>query len=268
VTSSGSAPVPVWWITGASDGIGRALAFAAVSAGAKVVLTARREERLAGIVRELGEDRAASLPADVTTADPDVLTTQAEAIFGPVSVFVANAGVTQRATALDTRIHVVREIMELNFFAPVALTGAVAPRMVQRGRGSLVYVSSLAGHVGTPLRSTYSASKHALQGWTESLRAELAGTGVRVTVVAPGYIQTNISLNARSGDGSAYGRMGHGNRNGLSAEVCAVRMLRAIQAGQDEVFIGGREVWAVYLHRLWPGLVRRYLPGAAPHDEG
>ena len=255
------------WITGASDGIGAALARVLAARGARLVLTARRREKLDEVAASCGSDQVHVLPADLLEADADALAAEAATLLGGgVDVLVANAGQGQRGTAIDTDMAVVRRLMELNFFAPVALTKAVLPGMVARGTGRIAVTSSLAGHIGTPLRSSYSASKHAVEGYFESLRAELHGTGVGVTVIAPGYINTEISKHAASGDGSAHGRVGLGNVQGLSAQVCAERMARALERDRDHAFIAGREVAAIYVKRLSPWLVRRFLPGAAPPD--
>jgi len=256
----------VVWITGASDGIGAALAVSLARRGARLVLTARRREKLLQVASQCGAAEVHVLPADLLQVDVQELAHKAASLAGPVDVLVANAGRSQRATALDTEMDVVRGLMELNFFVPVALTRAVVPGMVERGRGRVLVTSSLAGHIGTPLRSTYSASKFAIEGFYESLRAELHGTGVGVSIVAPGYIDTAISRKAASADGSEHGRVGKGNAEGLPVERCAQVMARALERDRDHVFVGGSEVYATYLKRLWPGLVRRFLPRAAPPD--
>lgn len=256
----------VVWITGASDGIGAALAVAMARRGARLILTARREEKLRAVALRCGDAQVEVLPADLLEVDPHALAARAEALLGPIDVLVANAGQGQRGTALGTEMDVVRRLMELNFFAPVALTRAVVPGMVERGIGRVVVTSSLAGQIGTPLRSTYAASKHAIEGWYEALRAELHGTGVGVTVVAPGYVNTAITTRAASDDGSAYGGRGQGNAEGMSAERCAERMARAIERERNHIMIAGREVAGVYIKRWAPWLVRRMLHRAAPTD--
>jgi len=256
----------VVWITGASDGIGAALARALSAEGARLVLTARNRDKLQAVAEACTE--AAVIPADLANeADFEALAQRAIQAFGHLDALVNNAGVGQRGTALDTALPVVREIMEINFFAPVALTQAVVPHFIERGSGRVAVTSSLAGFIGTPARSTYAASKHAVQGWFESLRAELHGTGVGVTVFVPGYIRTDISLKAKRSDGSSYGRMAAGNAGGISADDCAARMVDALAAGRDEVVIAGREKYGVLLKRLAPGLVRRYLHRAVPEAE-
>lgn len=258
----------VVWITGASDGIGAALARVLAAEGASLLLTARRREALDEVALSCAPAQVRVLPADLMDLDSlPALAAQAEAAFGRIDVLVNNAGISQRALALDTRVEVVQEIMTLNFFAPVALTRLVLPAMLERGTGTIAVTSSVAGHVGTPLRSSYCASKHAVQGWFDSLRAELHGTGVGVTILSPGYIQTDIAMKARTADGSQNGRRGKGNMRGLTAEHCAERMARALAQGKREIFIGGPEVVAVYLKRWAPGLIARFIHRAAPADE-
>ena len=153
-----------------------------------------------------------------------------------------------------------RRLLELNFFAPVLLTQALTPRMVQRGRGHVAVVSSVMGKFATPNRSGYAASKHALHGYFDALRAELSGTGVGVTMACPGYVHTDVSRNALTGDGSPLGYTRENTRQGLSAQDCAGRILRAMARGRDEVVIGGaKETAATWLKRLTPGLLARIV---------
>jgi short-subunit dehydrogenase len=179
-------------------------------------------------------------------------------------VLINNAGVSQRARAIDTRLQDVRALMELNFFAPVALTNAVLPSMLARRRGRVVIVSSVAGYVGTPLRSSYAASKHAVRGYFDSLRAELHGSGIGVTVVCPGYIRTEISQHAIAEGGREHGRRDRVVEGGLAAEHCARAILKAVTKNRSELYIGGREVLAIYAKRLLPSLVERIVPSQAP----
>ena len=252
------------WLTGASAGIGRALVSPLVAAGAKVVVTARREEPLRTLVSEHGEGKVAAVVGDLT--DPTCLEdlhTRACAAFGPIDVLINNAGRSQRCSAVDTTMDEVRGLMELNFMAPVALTKLVVPGMVERGRGSVSVLSSVAGYVSTPQRSTYSASKFAVRGWFDSLRAELHETGVGVTIIVPGYIRTGIgkaAVRAATVDPAAPDPVD----KGIAPERCAERIVRALEHDEPEVRIGGKEVAAVHLARLFPGIVRRLAPRFAP----
>jgi short-subunit dehydrogenase len=156
-------------------------------------------------------------------------------------------------------MHVIRNIMEVNFFGTVALTKAVLPAMIERGQGHIVVTSSVMGKLGTRLRSTYAASKHALHGWFDSLRQEVYDQNIRVTLVCPGFIKTDITVNAIKGDGSKLGKMSKGQQNGMPAEECAKKMLAGIKKGKEELYIGGKEVWSVYLKRMSPRLLNKIL---------
>ncbi len=254
------------WITGASSGIGRALALELNARGAPVVATARREDALQALRSGCAHpERMHLLPADLLDADGwEPLAARAAELAGPVQVLINNAGISQRATAEATRMQDVRRMMELNFFAPVALTRAVLPGMRAAGHGRVVIISSVAGYVGTPLRSTYAASKHAVRGWFDSLRAELHGSGVGVTVVCPGYVSTEISQRAVGEHGVEHGKRDAVVEQGMPADQCARRIADAIERERSELLVGGKETWAVYAKRFAPGLVERLLPGQEP----
>jgi short-subunit dehydrogenase len=255
----------VVWITGASAGIGEALAEAMAAAGARLILSARRRDRLESVAARCSDAgvEARVLPLDLAelAALPD-RAARAWDMFKRIDILVNNAGVGQRAEALETSVEVDQAIMHTNYLGTVALTKAVLPRMLERGSGQIVVVSSVLGKFGVQRRSAYAASKHALHGFFDSLRCELARSGARVgiTVICPGYVHTEISTHAYRGDGSEHRRMSPGQEKGMPAEVFARRMLRAIRRDRDEAVIGGREAWAVLLKRLWPGLLNRLLP--------
>lgn len=250
------------WITGASAGIGEALAHAFHQAGAKLILSARREEELKRIQNECGgEPSARILPLDVTVAT-ELAQKAAFALelFGGIDILVNNAGVSQRSLVKDTEIDVYRKLMEVNFFGAVALTKAVLPAMIERKSGHIVVISSLVGKFGTPLRSGYAAAKHALHGFFDSLRAEVGRDGIKVTLVCPGFIRTDVSLNALRGDGSLHAKMDSGQANGMPPEECATQTLRAVAAGKEEVTIGSRrDRNAVYLKRFFPGVFSKRI---------
>lgn len=246
----------VVWITGASSGIGEALAVQAAAEGAKVILSARREAELQRVKAACASgSRVAVLPLDLTDFDADAALMKAESFFGSVDVLVNNAGISQRSTVLDTDMAVYRRIFELDFFACVALTKAVLPGMVTKKRGQLVTISSVVGYVGTPLRSGYAAAKHALHGFYDALRAEVWREGVQVTLVCPGFIKTNVSLNAITGDGGKHGLMDTGQLHGMSPAECARQIWAAVAAGREEVLVGAKEAAFVRLKRYLPGLM-------------
>lgn len=250
------------WITGASSGIGRALALEMARRGAHLLLSARRLELLnaaAEACRAHG-GKVAILPFDLADAARlrDVAA-EAEARVGPVDILAAVAGVGQRGLALETDLAVARTIMDVDFWGAVELTRAVAPGMIKRGRGQIVALSGVLGKFGAPRRSAYSASKHALHGWFESLREETLGTGLEITLLVPGWVRTEISEKALEADGSPHGELDSGQAGGISPEECARRALPAIVKGVPEQLIGGVECGGVYLNRLWPGLFKRLL---------
>ena len=245
----------VVWITGASGGLGEALAISASRRGARLVLSARRGEELQR-VRALCADPAqvAVLPLDLLAFDAEAARAAAEAFFGPIDVLVNNAGISQRSAVVDTQMDVYRRILELDFFAPVALSKAVIPGMRARGRGQLVTISSVVGKVGTPQRSGYAAAKHALHGFFDAARAELARDGLRVTLVCPGYVRTQMSINAVTGDGRAHAKMDPGQVSGMDALRAADKIWRGVERGREELYLG-REQAIIYLKRWCPALV-------------
>lgn len=250
------------WITGASSGIGEALAKAFHASGAKLVLTARRESELARVQAACGGEAVTrTLPADLTQASQLAQTARAaEAVFSGLDMVVHNAGISQRSLVKDTDPSVDRRIMELNFFAPVILTKALLPEMLERGSGHIVVISSLVGKFGTPLRSAYAASKHALHGFFDSMRAEVGRNGIKVTIVCPGYIRTQVSLHALVGSGAEHGKTDASIANGMDPDQCAAQILRKLAKGKKEIYVAaGREKYAVYLKRFTPGLFDRLV---------
>ena len=244
----------VVWITGASSGIGEAMAYEASAAGAKLVLSARRQAELERVRSACAyPQNVAVLPADLTNFDAESLHERAVACFGPIDVLVNNAGISQRSSVIDTGLAVYRRIFELDFFAPVALTKAVLPGMSARGFGHIVAISSVVGYLGTPQRSGYAAAKHAVQGFFDSVRAESWRSGVKVTIVCPGYIRTNVSINAITASGESHGLMDRGQEKGMDARLCARKVWSAVAADREEIVIG-KEALAVLVKRFAPRL--------------
>lgn len=251
----------VVWVTGASSGIGEALARRFARRGARVILSSRREDRLDAVRRACDDpERHVVLPLDLARPEAmDEVAREALDRCGRVDVMVHNGGISQRSLAEATALEVDRRILDVDYLAPVALTKALLPSMLERGSGRFVVISSLVGKIGTPLRSSYSGAKHALHGFFDSLRAEVHDRGVRVTVVCPGFIRTEVSIHALTGDGTPQGTMDRAQSRGMSPEACAGRIVRALERDEDEVLVGGKEVWAVRLERFFPGLFRRLI---------
>jgi short-subunit dehydrogenase len=253
----------VIWITGASSGIGAALAMKLRGAGARLILSARRVELLEEVRRRCGSEGVALLPLDLARADTlQEKVSAARAVYGTIDVLVNNAGITQRAAAVETKLSTVRTIMETNFFGTVSLTTEVVRSMIEEKKpGQVVVVTSLVGKFGAPLRSTYSASKHALHGYFDALRAEVAGHGIGVLLVVPGFIRTELSRTALRADGSYYGISDTALERGMSPDLAADRIVAALCAGKEEVTVGldARTWLALKLKRFAPGLLSRML---------
>ncbi|XP_039292780.1 dehydrogenase/reductase SDR family protein 7-like [Nilaparvata lugens] len=232
-------------ITGASSGLGEALAHSFYKAGCKVILTARREKELARVKNDL-----LSLHPTVPTYPPVALlldiskledipkyVSEVLAIHKNVDILVNNAGISYRGDVMSTKLEVDEQVMAVNYFGTVALTKALLPQMVEGNGGHIVAVSSVQGRIAVPHRSAYAASKHALQAFFDSLRAELAGSNVKVTVVSPGYIKTNLSLNAVTGSGEVYGEMDETTASGYSPEMVANKIVVSVAKQKNEVVI-------------------------------
>lgn len=250
------------WITGASSGIGEALAYSFHATGARLILSARREEELRRVQETCGgEPDTRILPLDVSQAGELAgKAQQAVDMFGGIDILVMNAGISQRSLTRDTDDSVYRRLMEVNFFGPEALTRAVLPSMLARKSGHIVVISSIAGRFGVPLRSGYSATKFALHGFYEALRAEESKNGILVTLVCPGFIRTGISLSALKGDGSKHAKMDADLASGMPADECARQILRGVAARKKEITIGApREKMMVYAKRFFPGLLARMV---------
>ncbi len=255
----------VVWITGASSGIGEATAYAFAKAGAKLVLSARRIEELNRVKNNIDETNVLVLPMDMENlADLPSKVEEVLARFGRIDILFNNAGISQRSSVEETEMEVYHKIMNLNFFGVVALTKAVLPQMRNQKSGVIVTTSSLSGKLSTPMRSGYCASKHALHGFFDALRAEVYRDNIQITLICPGYIQTNISYNAVSGDGTKFGKLDNNQANGMAVETCAEKILDAVYRQKEEVYMGGKEVLGVYLKRFFPRLlskiVRKQMP--------
>lgn len=247
----------VVWITGASSGIGAALAQVWAAQGARLVLSARRVDELERVRKSLPRaEEHLVLPLDM--AQPDGFAAAVERVTsecGRLDVLVNNAGITQRSRVMDTSMEVDRRILEVDFFGVVGLTRQVLPWMKAQGTGQLVIISSLVGELPTPKRAAYSAAKHALHGWFEALRAE-EHEWLKILMVMPGFVRTQVSINALEGDGRAHGQMDDYQAAGMAPEVCAARIVKAVHQGRASVIIAGRERLGVYLKRLCPPLYR------------
>lgn len=226
----------VVWITGASSGIGAALARDLAGRGAHLVLSGRDETRLAEVAKDCGDTLI--LPFDVR--DEAALanaTAKAIAWKGGVDLAFANAGVSQRSRALNTDMQVYRDIIDIDLTSQIAFSQSLIGHMVERGSGALAFISSIAGKVGVPMRTAYSAVKFGLAGYGDALRAELSQTGVKVHMIYPGSVATNVARNALVGDGAKRDTSDKAIDEGIPAAGAARTMLDGIANGEREILV-------------------------------
>ena len=250
------------WITGASAGIGEAIAKACAGEGSKLILSARREEELLRVAGETGlaAENIMILPMDMEKYDGfKDLTEKVISRFGRVDYLFNNAGVSSRALVVETPVSIDKKMMDINYMGHVALTKAVLPYMVNNKNGHLVVTSSVIGKFGTPLRSAYAASKHALHGFFDSLREEVWDHNIKVTILCPGYIRTDVSVNALNAKGEKFNKMSKFQAAGMDPDILASKILKAVLKGKREAAFGGKEVMGIYLHKFFPKLLYKNL---------
>jgi short-subunit dehydrogenase len=256
----------VVWITGASSGIGEALAYELARQGAWIILSARRKEeleRVKGNCTATAQMHIKVLPLDLSQPDTLKLSTEvAIQLFGHIDVLINNGGISQRSLGKETHLDVDRRVMEVDYFGTIGITKYLLPHLLSRKSGHIVTISSVMGKIGTPYRSGYAAAKHALHGFFDSLRAELwkECKDIHVTLICPGWIKTNITLHAMTGDGTALNKMDGSTKTGMPTSVFAIKALKAIAHKKEEVYIGGfKEGFAVLLKRFLPGTFSKVI---------
>ena len=248
----------VVWITGTSSGMGKEVAFRFAEAGARLILTALEPDLLEQVREEclrLGAKAVTNLPFDLSQTDAlPQLAQDALNAYGRIDLFYNNAGISQRGTTVETDMAVIRKVMDIDFYAPVILTKAVLPKMIEQGGGQLAVTTSIAGLFGFPLRCAYSSAKHALYGFFETLAAENYKDNIRVTIVCPGRVRTNISLHALEKDGRQHGKMDAGQAGGITAEKASRIIFKAIAKEKREKLVGSGELIMAHIKRFFPGL--------------
>ncbi|OWL85684.1 SDR family NAD(P)-dependent oxidoreductase [Halopseudomonas aestusnigri] len=244
----------VVWITGASSGIGEALARAMLAQDAEVILSGRRADALQALAA-VAPERTLVLPFETTDYDRlPALVEQAWGWRGRIDLLINNAGISQRSLALDTSLQVYRQLMEVDYLAPVALTQLLLPRLVEQGSGQLAVVSSVAGKLGAPLRTGYCGAKHAVVGYFEALRAEVEQAyGIGVSVIIPGSVRTAIAANALEGGGNARGRSDANIDNGIDPDDAARTIIEGLSAGKHDIVVAeGMELMALQMRASDP----------------
>ena len=247
------------WITGATSGIGLELAKQLISNNF-LILSGRSLQKLQKVAKDFPTDSVALVPLDLSQyQEANNWVEQAWKAFGGIDIMIHNAGISQRSLIIETDISVDKALMETNYLGTVALTKALLPKMIASGGGQFVVVTSLMGKFGSPYRSGYCGSKHALHGFFDVLRMEHEKDGISVTMICPGFVQTNIAKNALTGDGSTQNTQDEATENGLEVGVFTQKMIKAIKQQKMEAYIGQKEVIGIWLKRFFPKLLHRVV---------
>ncbi|MCD2259081.1 SDR family oxidoreductase [Psychroserpens luteolus] len=249
------------WITGASSGIGKSLAIALSKYDCSLILSSRRTDELAKVKSLCHEpNRVHVLPLDLANINHmEFKTNEAISIFGRIDVLVNNGGISQRSAIIDTSIDVDRKLMEIDYLGTVALSKAILPHFIDNQSGHYVVVSSLMGKFSSAYRSAYCGAKHALHGFFDALRIEHDKDNIKVTMICPGFVNTNVARNALTGNGSKQGYQDEMTENGLDVNVFVKKMIKAIRKEKYEAYIGKFEKFGVYVKRLSPRLIHKLV---------
>ena len=245
------------WITGASSGIGRAVAIEFSLKGCHLILSSRKMEDLEEVAQICKKNGSTTVVVPFDLGDPESIRKAANSVFENeknIEGLYHFGGISQRSYASETSIDVDRKIFEVNFFGTIELTKKVLPTMIKNGGGQIGVTSSIVGKFGFPYRSSYAATKHALHGFFESLRAENVSNKVLVSMIIPGRIKTNISVNALDKDGNTHNKMDEGQDKGLSAEKTARIIVKQLEKEKKEILVGGSELIMVHIRRFLPRL--------------
>ena len=258
----------VVWITGASSGIGEAAVYEFAKLGAKIILSARRKDELERVAKQSGlsPENYLILPFDLMEIPS--FKSQVDTViskFGKIDYLFNNGGFSQRSEASATTLELDRKIMEVNYFANIALAKEVLPHMFKNKNGHIIVISSIAGKFGFYLRSSYSAAKHALHGFYESLRLENYKNNINVLIVCPGKIKTSISLNAVTESGAKHNQMDESHVNSMSAQECVLEIIEAIKTNKEEILVGGKELKAVWMKRHFPKWFSKIIRKQSPY---
>ncbi len=247
----------VVWLTGASSGIGEAIAYALAKENCKIVLSARRIVELERVRKNISlpDEDILILPIDLEQHDHvNDWVKKVMDKFNRIDVLINNGGISQEGSALKTNKTVEQKIMDVNYFGNVALAKAVVPIMQQQQSGKIVVTTSIIGKFGLPNLSTYAASKHALYGFYDSFRLELKKDNIAVLLVSPGFINTNVTLNAITADGSKHNKNSPAQENGMKTDVFAKKFIKALKSNKNHQYIGKKELLSIPFKTLFPKL--------------
>ncbi|MGB5554517.1 MAG: SDR family oxidoreductase [Flavobacteriaceae bacterium] len=249
------------WITGASSGIGEALTYALNKKDCQLIISARDKEQLAKVKNNCqNPEKVRILPLDLSNSlNMKSRTEKALAAFGQIDLLINNAGISQRSLIRDTDLSVYDKLMNVNYLGTIALTKTLLPYFIDRKAGHFVTVTSLMGRFGSPYRSGYCGAKHALHGFFDVLRMEHEVDKIKVTLICPGFINTNVAKNALTADGTKQNKNDEATQNGMAVATFALKMIRAIEKERFEAYIGKKEIMGVYLKRFMPRLLHRVV---------
>jgi len=245
------------WITGAASGIGKAVALQLSKENTHLILSDIDEKGLAEVASACEKNRCTALIAPMDLSNENSVETVARSVLDKniqIDCLYQFAGISQRSLVSETPLFIDRKIFEINFFGAIALAKAVLPEMIKNGGGQLAVTSSLVGKFGFPYRSSYSAAKHALHGFFESLRSENMQNNIKVSIFIPGRVRTNISVNAITKDGSTHGKMDEGQDTGITPEKAAQIIYRGLKKEKKEILVGGKELIMIHIRRFLPRL--------------
>jgi short-subunit dehydrogenase len=247
------------WITGASSGIGEALAYELSQKNCKLILSGRNVEALEKVKLKCDTD-VFILPFDLGDFDNAKIHAQkAIEAFGKVDILVNNGGISQRSLLAETDFSVDKKLIEIDYLGTVALTKAILPHFIKNKSGHFVTITSIMGKFGSPYRSGYCGAKHALHGFFDVLRMEHQKDDIKVTLICPGFVATNIAQNALVGDGSSQRKDDEATQNGMPVAVFAKKFIKAVESKKFEAYIGGKETIGVFLKRFFPKFLHYYV---------
>ena len=251
----------VVWITGASSGIGKGLAMKLAKQDCKIILSSRNYDQLLDVQKKCeNPENIKILPFDlVDYTKMQQVTEDALQLFGKIDILINNGGISQRSPIIETSIEVDKKLIDIDYLGTVALSKALLPYFVANQSGHYVVVSSLMGKFSSPLRSAYCGAKHALHGFFDALRLEHDKDNIKVTIICPGFVNTNVARNALTADGSKQGYQDDMTENGLDVDVFVKCMLKAIRKEKYETYIGKFEKFGVYVKRLSPKLLHQLV---------
>jgi dehydrogenase/reductase SDR family protein 7B len=252
----------VVWITGASSGIGEALAYGFNNHNARIIISSRNIKDLEKVKSNCNKSdpNIKLLPFDLDDLDSIKESSNAAlSFYGRIDYMVHNAGAALRDLAVDTVIEMDEKIMRINYFGPIQISKMILPSMIANRSGHFVVISSLSGKYGVPKLSAYAASKHALHGFFDSLRSEVHEYNIKITMIVPGIIKTNILKNAFKGDGSRYDNSMKAKEQWMSSDTCARIILKKVAGNKEEAVVGKSEIYSVYFRRFFPALYSKML---------